>query len=234
MRKVKQVLSASSKFLQMVTSPVMRTDQIGRYSGVRQAEPESLAAHITDVQMMGYFLILKLNNEYGEDIDIGSFLEKALIHDIDEVLTGDVPRSTKYFNNDILRSMKNVACEAMTQMSNDCFQSDRVYKVWEESKSGKDGTIVKIADMLSVARKAMIEIEMLNNNYFLKVAYEVRAYLKEIADSLRVSSPYNPAATEYLISVILEAHDEIDRIWNSRKEIAERYGLLQNVFVPKK
>ncbi|AMM44889.1 5'-nucleotidase [Bacillus phage SP-15] len=218
------------EFVNQITSPQMRMDQVSRYSGTRQADPESVAIHVTDVSIMGYSLILRLNSQYGEDINVGEFLEKTIVHDIDEVLTGDVPRSTKYYNTTILNELRAVADTAMKHLSTKCFASDRVYTVWDESKQGKAGIIVKLADMLSVAKKTMIEIEMLGNNYFLKVAYEVRQYLAELVDYLNEKSPYNEEATQYLITILQDAESEVNRLWTDRKDIAERYGLLNNVW----
>lgn len=230
MNELKAVKERNGEFVRTIASPQSRMDQVSRYSGTYQVEPETVSTHVTEVSIMGYSLILRLNSQYGEDINVGEFLEKTLVHDIDEVLTGDVPRSTKYYNQTILEELRRVADTAMDHLSKKCFSSDRVYKIWDESKTGKSGVIVKLADMLSVAKKTLVEIEMLGNNYFLKVAYEVRQYLEELVTYLNEKSPFNEEATQYLISVLKDAEAEIDRIWQERKDIAERYGLLNNVW----
>jgi 5'-deoxynucleotidase YfbR-like HD superfamily hydrolase len=217
-------------FTRMISTPPMRNDQIIRYSGVRQTDPESLSIHLVDVQMMGYAMIRTMNKDHGESINIGLYLEKALIHDLDEVLTGDMPRSTKYYNDTILQEMKAVADDAMYQVSRNFFNDEEVFKIWSESKSGKEGIVVKLVDMLCVASKVMKEVELLNNNYFLKVAYEVRPYLLELVKYLNKKSPFTESATEYLINLLQEAHDEVDGIWESRQHIAQSYGILENIF----
>lgn len=217
-------------FLRMISTPPMRTDQIVRYSGVRQTDPESLAMHLIDVQMMGYAMVKRMNSEYGETLDVGLYLEKALIHDMDEVLTGDMPRSTKYYNETILEEMKKVGEDAMRQVAENFFNDDEVFDIWDSAKSGKEGVMVKIVDMLSVASKVLKEVELLNNNYFLKVAYEVRQHLLDIADYLEHKSPFNKLATSYLTQIVMEAHGECERLWQERKHLAHRYGILENIF----
>ncbi|AWD93069.1 5'-nucleotidase [Bacillus phage vB_BceM-HSE3] len=223
-----------NSFIKQVTSPLSRMHQIPRYAGVHQEYDENLAVHIADVQMVGYSLILVLNNQYGEDIDKGEFLEKALLHDSEEALSGDFPRSIKYYNESTLDALRYLGGVAMQQLVDSHFEGNQdVYTMWDKCKEGKSGVILKVVDMICVVKKTIIEIEMLNNNYFLKVAYEVREYLNEVKRYLEEKSPYNPAATQYLCALITEAHDEIDRIWESRKDVAIRYGLLDNVFTPK-
>lgn len=219
------------EFIKHIASPQMRMDQVIRYSGTRQADPENVAVHVTDVSILGYSLILKINSQYGEDVNVGEYLEKVLVHDLDEVLTGDVPRNTKYHNDTILGELRNIADTAMDHMTMKCFDnSSRVYQIWDESKEGKSGVIVKLADMLSVAKKTLVEVEMLGNNYFLKVAYEVRQYLRELLEYLDNESPFNEGATDYLKGIVVDAETEINHLWESRKELAERYGLLGNVW----
>lgn len=218
------------KFIKMISTPPMRNDQIIRYSGVRQTDPETLSIHLIDLQMMGYTIIKRMNLEYGEDIDTGKFLEKALLHDMDEVLTGDMPRSTKYYNPTILEEMKKVGEDAMRQVADNFFNDDEVFDIWDASKSGKEGVMVKVVDMLGVASKVLKEVELLGNNYFLKVAYEVRSHLLQLNDYLLEHSPFNERATTYLMDFIVEAHDEVERVWQERKLLAQRYGILDNIF----
>lgn len=218
------------QFTRMISTPPMRNEQVVRYSGVKMVEPESLAVHLVDVQMMGYAMIRTMNKDHGESLNIGLYLEKALIHDLDEVLTGDMPRSTKYYNETILHEMKAVADDAMSQVSETFFNDEEVFTVWKASKEGKEGVIVKLVDMLCVASKVMKEVELLNNNYFLKVAYEVRDHLMYLVEYLQESSPFTSAATNYLVTTLIQAHDEVDRIWQERKILAHRYGILENIF----
>lgn len=221
-----------NNFEEFTSNPLMNMHHVFRYSGVMLSEPESLATHIVEVQVMGYMLIDKLNNSFGEDISYGVFLEKALHHDLEESLTGDVCRTLKYHNPRVLKELQDVAAETATNIYSKYFEDPiRVTKLWDEAKKGKEGVIVKIVDMLCVANKALREVSLLNNNYFLKVVYEVSRYLTDVKVFVENNSPYNADSTQYLVSLIEDAITKMKTLWDERKDIADKYKILDTTLL---
>lgn len=221
-----------NKFNKFTSCPLMNMHNIFRYSGVKLVEPESLSSHIVEVQIMGYMILDHLNESYKENLDRGLYLEKALHHDLEESLTGDVCRPLKYYNNDIHHELEKVAQSTAKDIYRKYFENtDEMYKLWDESKEGKEGVLVKIVDMLAVASKALREVVLLNNNYFLKVVYEVRHYLGDTLQYIQKYSPYNKESTEYLVNLILDAISEMDALWEDRKSISESYSILDNTLL---
>lgn len=217
-----------NKFLELVNNPIFNVDSTVRYSGVYQVRPESLSHHITDVSLLAYVLTLKLNT-LGEDLDKGLVLEKVLLHDLDEVLTGDIPRSTKYYSKDGLVAMQGVADDAIVQLTNLIEGGEGIYKVWDEAKSEKEGLVLKLADMLCVTRKVIVEVEMLGNKYFLKVAYEVQDYLKQLSSSLHLED-FNSASKEYISELIDGSLSVLSEVVSKYEHEFNTYGIVNNVF----
>ena len=77
---------------------------VKRYSDFRMVNEESVLEHTAFVGMMSYFIAESLMKENKLEIDVKILLEKALMHDIDEVATGDIAMPVKYYSES-LRSM---------------------------------------------------------------------------------------------------------------------------------
>lgn len=214
-----------SEFNNIMFSPLMRTNEVKRYSGTKLFEEESLSQHITDISMMSYMIAKKLNT-YGENIDIGLLLEKCLIHDIDEIVTGDLPRNTKYANPNIKKEMDALADLAIVKLTDSLHGMEDMYEVWSTAKQGKEGFIVKLADMLCVVRKALIEVELYNNLICLKVIQELGGHLTSLH---MVSNFSNEESSKFVAMLINEARKIIDELNKQYAPICEKYNITKNV-----
>lgn len=176
-----------NEFLKLVSSPLMNLDHTYRYSGTKLVEPESLSQHIIDTIMMGLKIIDSINSKTIEQVDPSSYAMKAIYHDLEEVITGDIPRPLKYYNDETLKSLRGVADEVAKKFfSSQFYDHDSVhYDLWSEAKEGREGYILKIVDVLVVASKVVKEVDLLNNYYMLRVAHEVERYLGEIDQNLK-------------------------------------------------
>lgn len=186
----------------IASCPLMNMHNIYRYSGTKQVEQESLSSHIVEVQMLGSILLNDMNTKYNEGLDYGEFVKKALHHDLEESITGDVARPLKYHNDNVHKELENVATEVSQELYDKYFPKSDYFKYWADAKHGKEGVLVKVVDMLVVAIKAFREVELLNNNYFLKVVHEVSYYLSGTCHYIEEHSPYNQESTEYLLNII--------------------------------
>lgn len=202
-----------NKFIKyMVANPILRASDIKRYSGVDSIREEDILQHTTRVMIISYMLASKLR-EFGEEIDTGKLLEKGLLHDIDESLTGDIPRPVKYYTSEVLSGLRLMASESAKRLVNNAFDldekssTDHIIKVIDECKEEKEGYLIKIADLLTVACKAYEEVVMLGNLKFLKVTNESVNYLKELSRSIRLtaSDMFNEASISYLEDMIFDS-----------------------------
>ena len=173
-----------NKFLEIVSSPLMNLDHTYRYSGTKLVESESLSQHIIDTVMMGLKIIDEANQRAGmEVLNPSNYLMKAICHDLEEVITGDIPRPLKYYDKDTTASMKHVADQVAYKFFGDQFyQGDAYYNVWRDAKDGDEGYILKLVDTLVVVNKVLKEVSLLHNYYMLRGAHEVSQYLVELLD----------------------------------------------------
>lgn len=220
----------NNTFLELVNIPALNTDNTIRYSLMYQIKEESLADHIADVGVLSYLLTLRFNS-YGEKLNVGDVLEKVLLHDLDEVLTGDIPRSTKYYSEAGLYAMKGVALDAITRLANSLPGSEGLVDKWKSAKQGKEGSVLVLADMLCVARKVVTEVKILGNGYFLKVAYEMIGNLNELKKELESGelSNFNEDSRAYINQLIHDAIGVMEELTSGDDRLT-RYGVINNVF----
>lgn len=220
----------NNTFLELVNIPALNTDNAIRYSLMYQIKEESLADHIADVGVLSYLLTLRFNS-YGENLNIGDVLEKVLLHDLDEVLTGDIPRSTKYYSDAGLNAMRGVALDAITKLAEGLPGSEGLVEKWKSAKQGKEGSVLVLSDMLCVARKVVTEVKILGNGYFLKVAYEMIDNLTELKKELESGelSKFNEDSRAYINQLIHDAIGVMEELTCGDDRLT-RYGVINNVF----
>ena len=107
-------------------------------------------------------------------MDIGEVLCKAVTHDIDEVVTGDIPRPTKYFDENSKKTFDKISEAGMEklleEMNLQISVNLKLQRDWGNSKKGNEGVIIAIADLASVVFKIWDEVILLGNQ---------KLYLKE-------------------------------------------------------
>lgn len=216
-----------STFSDLIFNPASRMNEVYRYSGTYQNNKESLAEHITDVSFIAYLISKKLES-YGEDINVGILLEKCLLHDIDEVITGDIPRNTKYASKEAHEAMSEVADESAKLLST-YTGIESLYNTWSYAKKGKEGYILSVADMLCVVKKAMVEIELYNNKSFLRVADELKGHLSAMLSKGAAGVFTEESSTNFISELITDAKNEVDRIYDLNKDFIFKYRIYENV-----
>ena len=222
----------NNKFLQITSSPLMNLDHTYRYSGTKLVEPESLSQHIVDTIMMGLKMVDEINWIAGEQVlDPQKYLMKAVAHDLEEVITGDIPRPLKYYNEDTTKSMKEVADQVAFKFFGDQFRDfGMYYHYWKDAKEDKEGYILKLVDTLVVVNKVLKEVSMLHNFYMLRVAHEVSQYLKEhIGGSWDYFEEEDVNA--YINSILHGALETMNQILSENAETMEKFGIFEQSMI---
>ncbi len=211
-------LLKNDNFLEFIFHPMCRMSEIARYSGSYQETVENLAEHVTEVMMFSYMIALRLRDEGNEKIDFRVLLEKCLLHDIEEVVTGDIPRPTKYATKGVKRELFNLA-----RASAKSLLSPVEYDIWFHAKTGKEGVILRIADYLAVAKKCIVEIDLRGNHSFLLVLKDVLTM--EFSDDLFDSCGFKQDSIKYLKGLLDDIFQELYRIYSNLENKVDRYRL---------
>lgn len=130
---------------------------VSRYSQSHLMREESVLEHTGFVVLCCFYITTKLLDE-GERINCELIMCRAAVHDMDEVITGDVARPTKYDNPELTAQFKKLEAQAARRISDDVFESEAPFFLWETAKEPtKEGFILRVADAFAVAYKCYEE-----------------------------------------------------------------------------
>lgn len=215
-------------FITLAFNPVCRMNEVLRYSSVYQETEESLGEHVAEVSSMSYLIARYLMKNFKELIDIGSLLEKCLLHDVDETLTGDIPRNTKYATHEVHNSL-NIVAEESVKTIEGIIGGIEIFEEWEKAKNDKEGMILKIVDMLCVVKKAVTEVELRGNLTFLKVVSELEGHLTRMSEGDHYEMFDKEESKSYLKSLVQEARDEVVTMRVKYNHVVDKFHIRENV-----
>ena len=170
-----------------------------RFSQTHLVKEESVLEHTGFICMMSYFIANKMIEE-GCDINIGTLMCKAVVHDVDEIITGDIPRPTKYYNAYVRESIQQVEEENMKLISKNV-EINSIYNDWATSKQGKEGNIVALCDGLAILYKVYYEAIMFGNKTIIDHFKHIPEALNRIEEMIFKEHGHS----DFLQSLIKEA-----------------------------
>jgi len=165
----------------------MRMSSLKRYSQTHLMKDESVLEHTGFVCLLSYFIGKSLVRE-GIEIDMGVLLSKATVHDLDEVITGDIPRPTKY-SHGVLEALRKVETENMKLMSKG-LDTPELFDDWNKAKAGLEGSIISVVDSYAVLYKGYQEFIMFGNRSILWNMEKIREILSNKMGELNNLLPY--------------------------------------------
>lgn len=182
-------------FKQIYEDPSRNFNSIIRYSGTYCIRPETDSNHIMDMMAMCHIISDVIFEEKGIRLDLKELIYRCYTHDLDEVLTGDVQRGLKYYNDKVHEAIDNVAEELLNKTYKKSFVDD--------IRNAKDindpcGIIVKMADTLQSSIKIYEEFK-LGNFHFTRIIQEHKIFLQDLLDKVSETS-YE--FTDVLINII--------------------------------
>ena len=156
---------------------IKRLSYVTRWSKMRCINEESVLEHTGFVAVYSLYLAYK----YGADI--GDTLERAVVHDLEEIETGDIPTPTKYSSPEMTECMDRFARISANKISIEAFNG-KMYHPWQtaKDKSTKAGMIVSIADAAAIVYKIRQEVS-LGNKEFLKYIDNSRVCLNKLIEA---------------------------------------------------
>jgi 5'-deoxynucleotidase YfbR-like HD superfamily hydrolase len=155
---------------------------VHRYSMTKLGNPESVLEHIGMVTIMANLIGREVNVISREPIiDLNSMTAKAIVHDLDELVVGDIPRPTKYRNEKVRSMFREIESWGVHRVLKDMGLSlelaAEMSSRHEDAKRGRDGLIVAIADSMAVVFKIWEEVIVRGNMSMVGHAVSVKGQL---------------------------------------------------------
>jgi 5'-deoxynucleotidase len=208
---------------------------INRYSQINLLHPESVLEHTGFVCFFTYLMCEEINACCDDKIDVGVALERATFHDVDEVVTGDIPRPTKYFSKESERIFNEIANQGIDQIIEeldvDSFSGDIGLKIktnWKNSKNGPEGSIVALADLAAVVYKIWEEVVLLGNKKLILQGKQVFGYINEFSNSLEEMGHLSDDQKNIISSVIFQLLKIIHEVKKMEDPMAGTLASLNN------
>lgn len=179
------------EYLSYVTG---RLSSITRYSTTKSITRQSVMEHIGNVAFIS-LVLSEYFNEHGMRNDAGKAVKLALIHDVSETISGDMPHDSKYSYGKIseglrkqLGNLEEITMDYSLGKLKDKRMSDALYSLFEEynDRESIESKIVKLADFYDVALYTHQEIRLGNKSMHREHAYAMRRFdslLREITRS---------------------------------------------------
>jgi 5'-deoxynucleotidase YfbR-like HD superfamily hydrolase len=181
---------------------------LARYSQTRLCAPESVMEHTGFVALACYLLTQELNSVVVHETDylhLGTVLARAVVHDMDEIATGDIPRPTKYANKESIALFTKLKITAITKVVSELVTPVDVNKqILEDhalAKHGREGFIVELVDKMAVVYKIWDELLVRGNHTMCKQAIHLKKFLYSLEAHV-ASHGFNQEQRYYLLSLI--------------------------------
>lgn len=142
-----------------------------RFAQLKLDKPYNGAEHSFRVAILAMTIVHDYNNKNpNKQVNTEEVLLKALLHDLEESLIGDISTPVKNRSQDFKQAYLTLAKELVRE---DVFKGspnpELYQKLWEEDKKDETGEIIKLADGLEALSTAHYEI--LRGNLSLKNAF---------------------------------------------------------------
>jgi len=158
-----------------------KLDRIIRFSAQMRIKDESVAEHSFHTAFYAMILADLEEKIFGNKVNKEKTLEIALLHDIEECLTGDIIHSFKFINkslSDKIEEMGQKFLESFMENLPEKFRKEYM-DFWKESRDKKtiEGKIVDAADKLEGLIYSLNEFN-LGNKDFKKIILSYKKLLK--------------------------------------------------------
>ncbi|MBI2542638.1 MAG: HD domain-containing protein [Candidatus Aenigmarchaeota archaeon] len=159
-------MTTESPNIKKFLSNLRNLDKVVRFSTLRRLKDENVAEHSFHAAF--YAMILAdMEIKSGNKVDVEKVLRRAIMHDIEEALTGDVIYSFKYSEPGFSEKMKAMSLEFCKELLKDMPEfSDSYLNIWKDAKDSTiEGKIVNAADKLEALVYSLEEYSLGNKNF---------------------------------------------------------------------
>ncbi len=212
-------------FLKTLFSVVTDMSAVQRFSRVRMAHPEHVLAHTGMVCVFAYAIGRKLQalrpaND-PEYLDMGKVMCRAVVHDMDETITGDIVRPTKYYSAAIRKELAGLESVGINNIST-ALGLHVLTADWMKAKDGREGYIVKLADLLAAVCTVWVEVKVHGNLAMVQPA----SNMLEVVMRLKTPDEFKPREYQMLSAVRAEAGGLLGEVANHASPMTSVHGAL--------
>lgn len=180
---------------------------VHRFSMMKLGNPESVLEHVGFVVVVSNLIGRELNVICPGTVDLDELTLKAMVHDLDELVVGDIPRPTKYHSPEVRRQFKEIeswgVAQVVDQLGLSADLQQNIMRGHAEAKSDVEGLIVEVADILAVAYKVWEEVIIRGNASLVR---QSRSVLQSIAN---VIDKFPALLTADQISFMIDFFEEV-------------------------
>jgi 5'-deoxynucleotidase YfbR-like HD superfamily hydrolase len=183
---------------------------LARYSQTKLVVPESVLEHTGWVCLFAYLLGVELNSvaRTTHAIPMDDLLASAVVHDIEELVTGDIARTVKYHSHETQEIFKRLKADGIVRVIAELHLSSKstaiVLATSTNAKAGKVGALVDLADKAAVVYKLWDEIICRGNLTMVKQANNVAKFLPSLKAKLDNEMWFNAEQRLYLLVLFNE------------------------------
>lgn len=147
-----------------------RLKLISRWPLMRNVRTENVSEHSLQVAFVAHALAIIKNKRFNGKVNPERIALLAMYHDASEVLTGDLPTPTKYYNPQITteyKKIEKIAQHKLIDMLPQELQDDFRKLIDDDYYDESEKSIVKQADALCAYLKTIEELSAGNNEFRL-------------------------------------------------------------------
>jgi putative hydrolase of HD superfamily len=157
---------------------VCKLSNVKRFAALKLDREYSGADHSYRVAMLGMMIVDEYNSLVADSkkISVEEVLRKALIHDLEESVIGDIPTPVKEYPGlrDLLRK---ASVDIMNEqiLDKDLINREEYLRLWVEDKEGQSGQVITLADKIEALLSAAYELKR-GNKDLQKAFNHIRAW----------------------------------------------------------
>lgn len=147
-----------------------RLKLINRWPLMRNVRTENVSEHSLQVAFVAHALAIIKNKRFNGNVNPERIALLAMYHDASEVITGDLPTPTKYYNPQITseyKKLEKIAQNKLINMLPKELQDDFRSLIDDDFYAEQEKNIVKQADALCAYLKTIEELSAGNNEFRL-------------------------------------------------------------------
>lgn len=141
---------------------IKKLSTVSRFSQTELAKKENVLEHTGMVALISLHIVEQINSENGFRVDREKVLLKAILHDIEESVIGDVSNPSKYYSDGLRGAFYDLEVNVAGVLFNES-KLPQLLLTWTDAKNGLEGQIVAFADTLSAIIKFHDEIVLRGN-----------------------------------------------------------------------